>query len=206
MAGVGAVALGRNRSNAHTMVAAIPLLFVAQQTAEGVVWLTTADSTHTEVHRLAVFVFLACALVVWPVWLPFSLQRVERIPERRRILRVLVCIGVIVATSAAVLLARQQPVAVIVGHSIRYDRAGIDGNRLLDGFLLLVYVLPTVLPFFTSTMRLARTIGGALIVSLIVTVLVERDVLTSVWCFFAALLSVLVVISIEREQTRAPSR
>ncbi len=75
---------------------------------------------------------------------------------------------------------------------------------------LLAYVVPTVVPFFVSTMNLARPMGVMLIVSLVVTVLIERDALTSVWCFFAAVLSCLLFIAIGREQLalvhrRAPS-
>jgi hypothetical protein len=195
MSGVGAVGLYRNRSNAYAMFSSVPLLFAAQQAGEGVVWLTTPDSAHPTVHRMAVISFLACALVVWPIWLSFSLECVERDPTRRRVLRILGAVGVVVAASASVLLARQTPVAVVVGHSIRYDRAGIGGGPL-EALALLAYALPTIVPFFVSTMRLARAIGAALIVSLITAALIERDALTSVWCFFAALLSVLVVIAI----------
>ena len=56
------------------MFASIPLVFAAQQATEGVVWLTIDGSAHATVHRLAVFAFLGLALVVWPIWLPLSLQ------------------------------------------------------------------------------------------------------------------------------------
>jgi hypothetical protein len=61
-------------------------------------------------------------------------------------------------------------------------------------------VMPTVVPFFVSTARLARTIGVALAASLVVTVIVQRDALTSVWCFFAAILSGLVLLAVDRER------
>jgi len=198
---VGAAAMAQNSSKPHRMFAAVPLLFAAQQAAEGTVWLTM-DGGHPTLNRLAVDIFLAIALVVWPTWLSFSLKLVERNPARRRMLGALFWVGSAVAIYAGVFLARSGPVAEIAGHSIRYDyTASDDGPSSL--FYLLVYAIPTVIPFFVSTARGARTIGIMLVVSLIASVVVQRDALTSVWCFFAAILSGLILATITREQHAA---
>jgi hypothetical protein len=148
---------------------------------------------------LPVTAFLGIALVVWPMWLPLSLQALERNPVRRRTLMAMFWIGGAGAAYASFLMIRWRPVAHIAGHSIRYDYVGSGeaGRRLL---YLLAYIVPTIVPFFVSTMKLARTMGAMLVVSLIVTVLVQRDALTSVWCFFAAILSGLLFVSVGREQ------
>ena len=65
------------------MFAAVPLIFAAQQMAEGTVWLTM-NGEYPAVHRLAVISFLAVAFVVWPTWLSFSLRLFERSVVRRR--------------------------------------------------------------------------------------------------------------------------
>jgi len=199
LSGVGAMSFRRKVLPPYGMVAAIPFLFAIQQAAEGVVWLTTPRSSDTEIQRIAATIFLSCALIVWPVWLSFALRRVERVPERRRILGALGWAGVVVAVTASALLARRPPEVAIAGHSIHYDRAGGGSSAALNALLILIYIVPTVVPFFVSTMRLARTIGATLIISLIVTAFAERDALTSVWCFFAALLSVLIVLSLQAE-------
>ena len=41
--------------------------------------------------------------------------------------------------------------------------------------------------------------GIVLVLSLLATFLIEREALTSVWCFFAAMLSVLIVLSIGKD-------
>jgi hypothetical protein len=200
LSGVGAVSFRRKVVRPYRMLAAIPFLFAVQQAAEGVVWLTIPRPSEAGVQRIAATIFLGCALIVWPVWLSFSLRRVERVPERRRILGALGWTGVVVAVSASVLLALRPPDVAIAGHSIHYDRAGGGSSASLNAFLILLYAIPTVVPFFVSTMRLGRTIGATLIISLIVTAFAERDALTSVWCFFAALLSVLIVLSLDAEK------
>jgi hypothetical protein len=65
--------------------------------------------------------------------------------------------------------------------------------------LLAAYALPTVLPFFVSSASLARATGAALVVSLVAAVIIEWDALTSVWCFFAAILSGLVLAAVVLE-------
>jgi hypothetical protein len=180
------------------MFAGIPLLFAAQQAAEGTVWLTM-HGDHYLLNRLAVSAFLGIALVVWPTWLPFSLRLVEQDPTRRRGLEALFWAGGVVAACALVLLFRFQPMAQIAGHSIRYEYAG-SGNAPGRVLYLGAYVVPTVVPFFVSTLRLARPLGIVLVLSLVASVIVQRDALTSVWCFFAAILSCLILIAVAREQ------
>jgi len=201
LTGVGAASIARNSSKPHRMFAAIPLIFAAQQAAEGTVWLTM-DGAHPTLLRLMVGIFLGVALIVWPTWLSFALRLVEKNPARRRALGALFWAGTIVALYATVFLIRFPPVARIAGHSIRYDYVtGTDRQSHL--FYLLAYSVPTVVPFFVSTVSMARAIGVMLVVSLVATVVVERDALTSVWCFFAAILSGLILVAVAREQ-RSP--
>ena len=185
----------RNTSKSQRLFAAIPLLFAVQQAAEGVVWLTLADPDRATIHRLAVNLFLACAVVLWPMWLPLSLRAIEQRPGRRRTLDLLLGCGVVVSTYATILLVRWHPTARVAGHSISYDYQGGSGTILY----LAAYIVPTIIPFFVSTARLARTIGAMLIASLLVATIVQRDALTSVWCFFAAILSGAIVLAVHRE-------
>jgi hypothetical protein len=182
------------------MLAAAPLLFGAQQAAEGAVWLTIGVPSHLAFQRLAVDVFLGFAMVVWPLWVPLSMQRAERDPARRRILTALCWFSGGVSLSAAILLSRWQPSAQVAGHSIRYDYPGTS-NAALHALLVLAYIVSTIVPFFVSTTTLARTLGITLILSVVAATLIRREALTSVWCFFAAMLSALILFAVSREQT-----
>lgn len=198
---VGGASVARNVSVPRRMFAAVPLIFAAQQAAEGVVWITVTGPPDDVWHRLAVATFLGTALVLWPTWLPMSLRRLERDPARRRWLTMLAWFGGGVSTGALWLLARWQPSASITGHSLTYSYAwNADASR--DLVLLVAYIVPTITPFFVSTARLSRVIGVAMVCSLAVASAVQRDALTSVWCFFAALLSVLVLIAGEPRRHR----
>jgi hypothetical protein len=114
---------------------------------------------------------------------------------RRRLLAGLSWAGVAVAVCAAVIMVRWKPVAEIAGHSITY--AFTPGSSVVRPFAFLAaYAIPTVLPFFFSSASLARTTGAALVVSLVASVAIKWNALTSVWCFFAAILSGLVFAAI----------
>lgn len=206
LAGIGAVAMRSIAAPTQRMFAAMPLLFAAQQVAEGIVWLTLADPARAPLQQVAVHAFLIFAVAVWPVWLPLSLRQAERSPARRQLLSGLACVGAGVATYALLALWRWPASAHTAGHSIQYALA--SGGAALDRDLYLaVYVIPTVLSFFVSGISLARVTGVALALSLAASVLIERDALTSVWCFFAALLSglVLTAVILERRLGAAPA-
>jgi hypothetical protein len=203
MAGIGAVSVIHNRSRSHRMLAAIPLLFAIQQASEGIVWETINRPAHTQAFAVAVTAFLGFALVVWPTWLPLSLLRMETDVKRRRLIRTLVWLGVVVSAFGASVLIFWSPVAQIDEHSIRYDYPHIGTRAVQVGYFLL-YLVPAVVPTFLSSMSMARWIGGVLLVSLITTIAIKLDTLTSVWCFFATTLSCLIVLSTYRRQ-RVPS-
>lgn len=200
--GVGAASVARSATRAHRMLAAAPLLFGAQQAAEGLVWLTAGAPSNAALQRLAVDVFLGFALVVWPFWVPLSLQRIERNPARRRILTGLCWFSGVVSASAAVLVSRWQPFAEMVGHTIRYDYPGTD-SAALHVLLVLAYIASTIAPFFVSTSKLARTLGITLVVSVAAAALIRRESLTSVWCFFAAILSILIFFAVRSPSAQA---
>jgi hypothetical protein len=199
LAGFGAVSISRVPSGPYRVFAATPLIFAAQQAAEGFVWLTIDDPVRSTGNQLAVAAFLGFALVVWPVWLPAALQAGERDEKRRRVLSIMLAFGTLVSLGASILITHTRPIAVIAGHSIRYDRSG-SMSVWLDGLVLLAYFIPTVGPLFVSTVKLGRVIGTALIVSMITAALVQVDTLTSVWCFFAAAVSSLVIVAVRREE------
>src|SRR5688572_26288067 len=124
LAAIGSTSISRNGSPRLRLLAAMPLLFSAQQAAEGVVWYTIGHPASAVMHQLGVSVFLGFAFVVWPAYAPAALYAAEREPGRRQVLRVLALWGALVAASMALLLARWHPVASIAGHSIRYDNIG----------------------------------------------------------------------------------
>jgi hypothetical protein len=198
LAGIGLVSVVQKKSTSQRLLAWIPLLFAVQQVTEGGVWVTMNDPSHAPLHELAVAVFLGFALIVWPTWMPMSLLAAEAKPGRRPVLRVLQAVGLFVSTYAAWSLVQHRPAAHIAGHSLAYDY-GETGSAVVLALYLPAYMTATVLPFFVSTIEKSKLMGGVLVLALLATFLIKRTALTSVWCFFAAIMSGVIVLSIAAE-------
>jgi hypothetical protein len=198
LAGVGAVSVTQKKADEHRLLSATPLLFAVQQVAEGMVWRTIGDSDQAPLHFASVAVFLGLALVVYPTWSSLSLFLAERNPRRRKMLGALLAFGVFVSIYAAVMLTRHRPIASVTHHSITYTYQEFGSSRVIALYLP-GYVLATVAPFFISTMNKAKVMGGILVFGLVATFVIKRQTLTSVWCFFAAVMSGVIVLSIAAE-------
>lgn len=191
---IGGASIGASADMRRRFFAAIPLGFAVQQAAEGIVWLTIDNPAHATLLRAAVFAFLAFALVVWPTWIPWSLRVAERDPVRRKWLTLLAWAGVFVSLGAAVLLTRWNPHAFIEGSSVHYN-FGVPSGAFMHVLLVVAYAAPAFLSFFVSTIELSNVFGAALVISMGAALAIQAEALTSVWCFFAAGLSVLVFVS-----------
>jgi hypothetical protein len=200
---VGVVSLATNRGRTTRMLSLMPLLFGVQQFAEGMVWLTIGQTPPSALHNASVFMFLSFALVVWPTWLPLAMFRAETHPRRRRHLKALLALGLVISLMGASLLVLWRPLAHVADHSIHYDYGRLGGPFSQVAYLL-VYVVPTVIPFFVGSLPLGRTIGGVFLFSLATTLLLRQGALASTWCFFASLISVLIVLALRRVRVAEP--
>jgi len=194
----GLASIGMNRRKERALFSAIPLLFGIQQISEGFVWLAlSGDGLHMGVGppQLA---FLLFAQVLWPLWAPFSIYRMEPDVRRRKWLRLTVWIGLLVSVFLlSGLLFFFHPVAVIGNHHIRYD---FESWLFTAQFTGIAYFIPTVLPPFISGVRRCRLLGWLILTSFLVTKLFFDEFVISVWCYFAAIMSI-VVIWVIREQS-----
>ena len=204
LVGAGAASSARSTPPARAL-ALVPLLFAAQQAAEGIIWLTVDVPAHATLERAAVYTFLGLGLAVWPTLAPLSLRLMEPRRARHGALTKLLAMGVVVSLLAAGLLVRAEPGARITDHSITYEFGGGAGT-LRQLLLLAFYVVPTVVPFFVSTARWAKAIGASLVVSVAIAAIIRHEALTSVWCFFAAIVSVLVVLAVGSPRLARPER
>ncbi len=203
----GTAAVASSRRPAHILLASIPLIFAAHQFAEGVLWLSLSDGAHAAWRAPATYVFLTFGEVVWPFWVPLAILALEGDPRRRKVLVVLLGLGIIVAAARAIGLAAYPVSSAIVGHHIQYR---LDQPWVLRHPFDVLYVVALVLPPFVPTSRLLRGLGVAILVSLVVSRVFYYETFISVWCFFAALISALVVVVLRRGAagglSAAPSR
>lgn len=175
-------------------LATFPLLFGLQQAVEGLVWLNLGG-WHPEWTQASALGFLFFVYLVWPVLVPLAARMVESRPRHRTtLLGVALFAG---GTGLAVFL----PLALnagwlevgIVQRSILYEPRLLFGEQVSEWASRIGYALVVTLPLLASTVANVRLFGGLVALSLILSALYFDHAFTSVWCFFAALLSIHVV-------------
>ncbi len=192
-------------------LALTPAAFGVQQAAEGFVWLGLHHGDAALVERGAV-VFLFFALAFWPFWVPFSLLLLEGRPAGKAVLAAAAALGLAwtwVYFPLAAEPARWLSTAV-VHHSIFYDYSDLPAFHVAPRTAWRVaYLAAICVPLLAArpggSDRL-RILLGVLVAALFAfCYLVYWYAFTSVWCFFAALLALLLGVVFARLPER-PSR
>jgi hypothetical protein len=195
---VGVASLSQVRKPAQLMFASIPLLFAIQQVCEGFVWLSLSNSAFYHWHGTAKYAFLIFAQIIWPAWIPLSYLLIERSPKRRKIIRYFLFAGIATTIMLTYRLLFSTAVAQIDGCHISYDIGSTKMMLILTGIL---YLSAIVVAPFLSSWKSAFYLAATNVVSLTVTELFFDAYLVSVWCFFAAVQSVLIFF-VMREMRR----
>lgn len=195
---VGITALRISKFKSHYMLACIPLLFAMQQTAEGIVWLTHINPEHQFLYYLFTHVFLLFAFLVWPIWVPMSLFVSEKIKHKQNLLKMVLILGVLFAIFNAYEISSYQGGTSFIANHIDYGSGFTSGISF--NLYLFIYACTTVLPCFIASFKWCKIFGVVLLISLIFTYVFIVEAFTSVWCFFAAILSVFILLMIKKNQ------
>ncbi len=196
--GVGAAALKQVTAPRQYLFAAIPLIFAFQQFIEGVVWLSLTDPSYEQFQRSSPYAYLIFAHAVWPIGVPLAIFLLEKDKMRKRMLALLIGIGTVVATIFMYYVFTKEAFAGISGHHIYYDLRIPFQTSI---FSSMAYCLVTVFPAFISSVRKMKWLGWSSLASLFVSIVYFEENLISVWCFFAAIISVVVLAIMQRSST-----
>lgn len=178
--------LTRATTKAELPLAAIPLLFGIQQTTEGVVWLSFGSPLLNDVSTYAYSMF---SHALWPILVPIAVLLLEPDPVRKRILRALVAIGLAVGMYLLYFVITDGIVPRVVGSSILYE-----SPHLYLPLVLTLYVVATCVSGLVSSHPLIRLLGTVMLTSFLLAGLAFNRTFISVWCFFAAGLSVVIYL------------
>lgn len=171
----------------HRPLAAMPLLFAAQQAAEGVLWLTLPSAPNAALATPLTLLFLLYAKVFWPIYTPLSILLIEPDARRRTIMLGLLAVGVIVGLILlADILSTGHEAAILGGHIVYGARDAYPAS------LVAAYLVATCLTPLSSSHAAVRLLGCIVITGASITYAVYWQAFTSVWCFFAALGSAVI--------------
>jgi uncharacterized protein with ParB-like and HNH nuclease domain len=100
--------------------------------------------------------------------------------------------GILVSVGASFALLFYQVTAVQVDRHLHYNIKIAGETKDLIRLFSLLYLAPTILVTFISSVNRMRWLGILFSLSYIITLFFYSGSVVSVWCFFAALLSLLV--------------
>ncbi|MBC7426525.1 MAG: hypothetical protein H7321_08310 [Bacteroidia bacterium] len=184
----GLITLSQIKSRKQVLFAVIPLIFGLQQISEGFLWLSIDHQEYYRWNRTATHIFAVFGQIVWPVWVPLSLIQMEGQDKKLKILKFMLLVGILLAIYLAYNIISQDVTANAIGGHIDYMFDFPLKYTMIIASI--IYVLPTVMSHFLSSHKQVRTLGYLVVVSLSVTVFFYSQYIFSVWCFFAAIISV----------------
>ncbi len=184
LSAAGIVTLSKVKTKNELPFASIPLLFGIQQTIEGVVWLSFGSPL---LNTISTYSFSMFSHVLWPMLVPISILLLETDHSRKKILSVFSFIGVTVGLYLLYFLIVDPLTSHIVNKSIAYH----SPHFYLD-LILILYFMATGVSSLFSSHKIINLFGIVTLLSAAIAGWFFEETFISVWCFFAAILSVLV--------------
>lgn len=195
LAGMGYAAIREAPTKKLLLLALIPCIFAAQQFFEGVVWLELKNIISPSIWtNFAKYFYLLIAFGLWPIWIPFSLFFNETDKFKKVFLFCILILGIITAFE----ILRWVPIWDVTANALK-SRIRYEGR---DPFQIkAIYALIILIPCFLSSVRYMWVFGLLIAFSYLATEYFYTYSFTSVWCFFAAIMSASIysIIKCNRE-------
>lgn len=185
---LGAATQSKLKGNERYIVI-IPYLFALQQFLEGLVWIFPAQTIFG--HG-----FLMFAFIVWPILIPALSYVIEQNNEIKKRLKIILGTGIVVAVYLLIILLTHPLTVSTQTNHIHY---GIDFPYLtLTG---IAYVGVIFGSLYLTTKTAYKFFGVLMFISALISLYIYTNDFTSTWCFFAALLSSLILIYAHKQKS-----
>jgi len=176
------------RKQPTKLFAIIPFLFAVQQAIEGFQWLALG---HGSASLPLGYAFLFFAYLFWPVFLPLASLQAETDKTRQALIMVCFGAGVFTATLLGYYLIARPLVVEELGNCINYSIATTSSI-----IMPLAYVVSVVGGGLLVKRFWIQMFGALGLLGLAVSYLGFTQAYQSVWCFFAAILSLCVIMEL----------
>lgn len=191
LAVVGIAAIKKVQEPSRILFASIPIIFSVQQFIEGLLWISFNNSNYVFFQEISAYLFLTFAHIIWPITVPLSILLLEKEVKRKKILQLFLAMGTLAALYLACCLFVFDLKVQAGNYHIHYE---LNYPDKFTNFIKILYFIPTVISPFFSSIRRMSFVGWAIFFSLILSRLFFGEYLISVWCYFAGLISLLVLI------------
>lgn len=178
--------------------AAIPLLFGLQQLIEGFVWLSLVHSLPT-LNIFATHGFVFFSHLLWPIYTPYAVGLMEPSNWRKKIISACVLIGALVSGFSLWSITQTPIVSTISCNSIHYNFSSFIQTPFSLNIML--YFVATCLGCLVSSHRLVKLFGVSVVGFLMLSYYFYTNTFVSVWCFFSAILSIIIYFFIKQQSS-----
>jgi hypothetical protein len=198
---IGVATLAEVKHRRELLFAAMPCLFALHQFTEGFVWLAFDHRLPLIVAHDAGAAFVLYAQGLLPFLVPLGVLLIEPTRARRRRMLGFSILGVVLAVYL---------LWGLIAYPLQVS-AGADGivylNHITTTTLVaMLYVTATCGALFFSGFRPLVLLGWVNFVGLLVVMLVRRYEFTSLWCFYAAVVSVIIYFFFRQSRLDRPAR
>jgi hypothetical protein len=183
---IGVATIREVHKPSQLVFASIPLFFGVQQFVEGFLWLIIPHTEYGTAQKVGTTIFLIMAQILWPIMIALSVLLMEKNHKRKKLLRVLLAMGIVLSLYYSYCLLFFNVTPQIMGYHIQYKTDFPESSSM---FAFITYLIATITPLFVSSIKRTHLLGILMFGSCLVTAIFYTEYLTSVWCFFAALIS-----------------
>jgi hypothetical protein len=193
---VGVETLRRVETRRELLIGSLPLLFALHQFTEGFVWLGLRGEVSPSVAGAAKSIYVIFAYVALPVIVPLGLYLIEPSRSHRRRVLPFIAVGAIVGGYLLWQITAYPVYAEEHASCIAYNT-----HTPLEIESAVAYVLATCGPALLSSRRYLRWFGVANLAGVAIAGSIREAEFTSVWCVYAALVSVLILEHFRRRRS-----
>ena len=193
IAAVGVTTLRHVDHPRAVLFASMPMLFALHQFTEAFVWLGLHGRIGQVALDHAAFLFLLYAQGILALLMPLAVLLMEPPGWRRLAVGGATLVGAVVRGWATYGVTGFPSRAFINHHSIAYRNSLTDSGWLAAG-----YVAATCGALLLSSHRVVRRFGVLNVAGLTVVMIVKGYAFSSVWCLYAAVLSIMIYWNFSR--------
>ena len=198
---IGVVTLTKVKHRREVLFAALPILFAIHQFIEGFVWLGLDGILSPVVAHNMGAAFMLYAQGLLPFLLPLSVLLFEPNRKSRGRMQPFLILGA--ATTLYILWAlTAYPLQLYIkGNSIVYINQATNNTAVA-----VLYVVATCGSLFFSGIRTMVIFGAANLAILLAVMEYKRYAFTSLWCAYAAIASVIILVYFWKSSAERPFR
>lgn len=200
LTGIGIYSVYQQKRTPQWPLVIIPFIFAIQQAIEGFLWLSLTHWENTGATFLS-GLFLFFAFFWWPAYMPWVAAKLETNPARKKLHTQVWFAGLAFGATLYAFFLLKPVSAYIAGNSIcyaYYPYLGPNFNAL--PWLVVPYVGFTVITGIVSKNRVFKLFSILAGILMLTAWYFHHNTFTSTWCFFAAVLSLILLIPASKLQ------